>query len=161
MASESKKKTSPLRSIGEKNEPKPQAAEVDSRIGEVVALLSGELSDVRFPDVSGESLLLQCESVSAAEQQIAALQQQLAAARDRLREQRAELFVSARRAVSYAMIYAEGNDALTRRIELLELADARPLSSSGATAPIRLRKKRKAAPPATDQGTLLFLDKRA
>lgn len=90
----------------------------------VLELFKGPLSDVRFADVDASGL----ESVAAeVERAAAAVQEQdahLAALRLSLAERQDALLSLAHRALAYARVYAESDEALSARLNAISLPRA-------------------------------------
>jgi hypothetical protein len=90
----------------------------------VLALFKGPLSDVRFADVDASGL----ESVAVeVERAAAAVQEQeanLAALRLSLGERQEALLSLAHRALAYARVYAESDEALSARLNAISLPRA-------------------------------------
>lgn len=96
-------------------------ARIPEPVRAVVNLYSGELAEVRFPDVDRDHLLA---AVAEVERRSADLQLALAAvqaARAELEAAQAELHELARRAHAYAKVYAEGDDELGERLGTIKL----------------------------------------
>ena len=100
----------------------------------VLELFKGPLADVRFADVDAQGL----ESVAAdVERAAVAVQEQearLAALRLALVERQDALLSLAQRALSYARVYAEGDEALTTRLNAISLPRV-PKPRKNARAP--------------------------
>lgn len=96
-------------------------ARIPEPVRAVVNLYSGELADVRFPDVDRDHLLA---ALTEVERRSADLQLALAAvqaARAELEASQADLHELARRAHAYAKVFAEGDDELGERIAGIKL----------------------------------------
>jgi hypothetical protein len=96
-------------------------ARIPEPVRAVVNLYSGELADIRFPDVDRDHLLA---AVAEVERRSADLQLALAAvqaARAELEASQAELHELARRAHAYAKVFAEGDDELAERLASIKL----------------------------------------
>jgi hypothetical protein len=117
---------------------------------EVLELYASELADVRFPDLDLEALRALADAVGEAQEAADAIEEQLAEARQRVAERNATLLARAERALSYARIYAEGNRALTTRIEAIR----------GTSEPAPTPKKR-GRPPKSSPAQLDVLDNAA
>jgi hypothetical protein len=95
---------------------------------EVLELYASELADVRFPDLDLKSLHAQAAEVDEAQHAVDDLEAQLLEARQLVSERNAALRTRAERALSYARIYAEGNQALSARIDQI----SKPTKSESA-----------------------------
>jgi hypothetical protein len=114
---------------------------------DVLAVFDDALADVRFPDVDGATLHAAAVVVESAHAEVRRLEVALEEARRRLDDAQDALLGRAQRGVAYARIYADGDAALTARLDALVLPRARATrsttpSSSAAEAP---RKRRRSA----------------
>jgi hypothetical protein len=87
-------------------------------------LFATSLADVRFADVDGPSLARYAAAVDAAAERVAAAQLALDAARGVLQESQDALLAQAQRALSYARVYAEGDERLSAELEAVTLPRA-------------------------------------
>jgi hypothetical protein len=117
-------------------------------------LFTGELRDVRFPDVDGPTLATAVNAVHAAAAELARAEAVVEAARQALAESQDALLNRSQRALAYARIYAEENPALMARLEGLQLPrtarrGARPEApaSAPATAAEPTAPRRRGRPP--------------
>lgn len=101
-------------------------------LSEIIALYADVLADVAFPDVDAASLEAGAEVVRGLETELAALEAQVTERRAALRAALGQLEVQARRGLAYARIYAEGDEALGRRIAELRLAAPKPEAAPAA-----------------------------
>lgn len=90
----------------------------------VVQLFEGPLSGVRFADIDGSGLGRLATEVEEATRQVQAHEAQLAELRQVLAQRQEALLTLAQRALSYARVYAEGDEALTA--ELAQIALPKP-----------------------------------
>jgi hypothetical protein len=90
----------------------------------VVQLFEGPLAGVRFADIDGSSLGHLATEVEEAARQVQAQEAQLAELKQVLTLRQDALLTLAQRALSYARVYAEGDEALTA--ELSRIALPRP-----------------------------------
>ncbi len=110
---------------------------------EVLELYASDLKDVRFPDLDLASLHALAAEVGDAQHEVDDLESQLLDAKQRVAERNATLLARAERALSYARIYAEDNDALSQRIERIR----RPTASE---APKKRGRPAKSSPQQLD-----------
>ena len=94
---------------------------IPSPVRTVVDLFSTDLADVRFGDVDAKKLASLVSEVEAAADALASAQALLDAARSKLQERQEVLLQQAQRALAYARVYAEADDALSARIEAIAL----------------------------------------
>jgi multidrug efflux pump subunit AcrA (membrane-fusion protein) len=87
-------------------------------------LFTTSLADVRFADVDGETLTRSAADVEAAAEAVAAAQLALDSALEALQERQDALLQRAQRALAYARVYAESDDALSGRLEAVSLPRA-------------------------------------
>jgi multidrug efflux pump subunit AcrA (membrane-fusion protein) len=84
-------------------------------------LFSTSLTDVRFADVDGQALARYAADVDAAAEAVPAAQSVLDSAREALQEKQDALLQQAQRALAYARVYAEGDEALGGKLEAVSL----------------------------------------
>jgi multidrug efflux pump subunit AcrA (membrane-fusion protein) len=82
------------------------------------------LADVRFADVDGQTLARYAADVEAAAEAVAAAQLALDATREALQEKQDALLQQAQRALAYARVYAESDQALNGRLDAVNLPRA-------------------------------------
>jgi hypothetical protein len=87
----------------------------------VLHLFSGPLADVRFGDVDARSLAALAADVQSTADAVAVAHATLEQARAALDERQHALVVHAQRALAYARVYAEGDDALVHQLESIPL----------------------------------------
>jgi len=109
----------------------------------LLELFQGPLAEVRFADVDAAGLSHQASLVDAAAVAVAEQEVRLAQLRQTLVEQQDALAVLAQRALAYARVYAEQDDALTEQLTRIALprankprkVNAKPVSDSTSTVP--------------------------
>lgn len=109
--------------------------ELPALVREVLAVFEEDLADVRFGDLDAERLREVAARVRAAEEEVEEARVRLDAARRLYEEELAGLSGLAQRALAYARIYADHDEALAERLAPLVEPEA---------APPRRRKKRRA-----------------
>jgi hypothetical protein len=87
-------------------------------------LFTTSLADVRFADVDGQTLARSADQVESAAEVLASAQAALDAARETLHEKQDALLQQAQRALAYARVYAETDDALSAQLEAVSLPRA-------------------------------------
>jgi hypothetical protein len=87
-------------------------------------LFTTSLADVRFADVDGQALARFAADVEVAADAVAAAQSALDVAREALQERQDALLQQAQRALAYARVYAESDEALSSQLEALTLPRA-------------------------------------
>jgi ElaB/YqjD/DUF883 family membrane-anchored ribosome-binding protein len=97
---------------------------IPAPIQTVLDLFTTSLADVRFADVDGETLLRFAAEVETAAEAVAAAQATLDAAREALQEKQDTLLQQTQRALAYARVYAEGDDALIAQLDAVSLPRA-------------------------------------
>jgi hypothetical protein len=101
-------------------------------IQDLLTLFTTALADVRFGDVDAKTLARAAADVESAADVVAAAQAALDSAREVLQERQEALLQQAQRAVAYARVYAESDDALTERLAAIALPrPARRARASG------------------------------
>jgi hypothetical protein len=102
----------------------------------VLELFKGPLSDVRFADVDAAGLASLAAEVEGAASAVAQQEAQLNELRQTLAERQDALLLLAQRAVAYARVYAEHDEALTEQLASITLPRAaKPRKASAAKAP--------------------------
>ena len=102
----------------------------------VLELFQGPLADVRFADVDAAGLASVAAEVEGAAAEVARQEAQLAELRQSLTERQDALLLLAQRALAYARVYAEHDEALTEQLARIALP--------------RAAKPRKASTPKTE-----------
>ncbi len=100
------------------------ASAIPSPIQSFLELFTTSLADVRFADLDRETLARFAADVEKAGDEVAAAQLALDGARQILQERQEALLQQAQRALAYARVYADGNDALSSRLEAITLPRA-------------------------------------
>jgi len=96
-------------------------AKVPVPIQALLDLFTTCLADVRFADVDGQTLGRYAAEVEAADDAVATAQLALDGARETLQEKQDALLQQAQRALAYARVYAESDEALSGRLETITL----------------------------------------
>ena len=98
----------------------------------VLELFQGPLADVRFADVDAAGLANLAAAVDSAASEVARQEAQLAELRQAWVERQDALLLLAQRAVSYARVYAENDEALTEQLSRIALPRAAKPKKAGA-----------------------------
>ena len=99
----------------------------------VLELFQGPLSDVRFADVDAAVLANSAAEVESAASAVAQQEARLTELRQTLAERQDALLLLAQRAVAYARVYAEHDEALTEQLSRITLPRAgKPRKASTA-----------------------------
>jgi hypothetical protein len=101
----------------------------------VLELFQGPLADVRFADVDAAGLAGVAAEVESAAAEVARQEAQLAELRQSLTERQDALLVLAQRALAYARVYAEHDEALTEQLARISLPRAAKPRKANATKP--------------------------
>jgi hypothetical protein len=91
----------------------------------IIELFTSELSSVRFADLDGATLAQLATDAQAAADAVTVAQAALDGARHALQERQDALLTEAQRALAYAKVYAESDEALSARLEAIALPRAR------------------------------------
>ena len=94
---------------------------IPTPIQSLLDLFSTALADVRFADVNGQTLARVAADVEAAVAVVSSAEAALGSARDALQERQEALLQQAQRALAYARVYAESDEALTERLSAIAL----------------------------------------
>ena len=94
---------------------------IPAPIQTLLDLFSTSLADVRFADVDGQALARYATDVETAAEAVAAAQLALDATREALQGKQDTLLQQTQRALAYARVYAEGDAALSGRLEAVTL----------------------------------------
>jgi hypothetical protein len=123
----------------------------------VLALFQGPLSDVRFADVDAAVLAKSTAEVESAASAVAQQEAQLTELRQTLADKQDALLLLAQRAVAYARVYAEQDEALTEQLASITLPRAAKPRKANATkapsaksAPVEVAAEEAAALPQED-----------
>lgn len=134
----------------------------------LLELFSTDLRDVRFADMDSQTLVRLAGEVRAAADAVMTAQAALDCARQALDEHQEILLQQSQRALAYARIYADGNDALSTRLDGVALprstrrlrgdGEALVLAAADLRAPMRRRgrpakKREEALLPGTDEAS--------
>jgi hypothetical protein len=84
-------------------------------------LFTTSLADVRFADLDGQALARCATEVESAAEAVALAQSALDAAREALQQRQDALLQRAQRALAYARVYAEGDEALSAKLDGVSL----------------------------------------
>jgi hypothetical protein len=127
---------------------------IPAPIQTLLDLFTTALADVRFADVDGQTLASSAAEVEVAARSVAAAQAALDGAREALQVRQDALLQKAQRALAYARVYAESDEALSQKLDAVSLPraprrpraeDALVLSADPQPAP-RPRGRPKKAP---------------
>jgi hypothetical protein len=94
---------------------------IPTTVQEVLDLFEGELAHVKFGDLEEAVLAKASQAVVLAAEAVEKAEATLAAARAVLAEQQDDLLKKAQRALAYLRVYAEGDAALSARLEPITL----------------------------------------
>ncbi len=97
---------------------------IPSPIQALLDLFTTDLADVRFADVDGQTLASSAAEVEVAAKSVASAQAALDVAREVLQSRQDALLQRAQRALAYARVYAEADEALTRKLDAVSLPRA-------------------------------------
>jgi hypothetical protein len=98
----------------------------------ILDLFASDLAEVRFADVDANALEQIAVEVKAAANLVESAERALDAARAALQEKQDSLLQHAQRALAYARVYAENDEAMSARLETIALprATRRPRAGS-------------------------------
>ena len=99
----------------------------------VLELFKGPLADVRFADVDAAGLASVAAEVESAAAEVARQEAQLTELRQSLTERQDALLLLAQRALAYARVYAEHDEALTEQLGRISLPRAAKPRKPSAT----------------------------
>jgi len=97
---------------------------IPAPIQTLLDLFTTSLADVRFADLDGQTLASSAAEVEVAAKAVALAQAALDAARDALQCKQDALLQRAQRALAYARVYAESDEALSRKLDAVSLPRA-------------------------------------
>lgn len=131
---------------------------ITSALRELLAIFADALGDVKFPDVDARALGAQAKQVEEKFAEVRRAEAALVEARRRLGEAQDQLLQRAQRAAAYARVFADGDAALTARLEAVTLPRSRPGKPAVATAAASSEPPKKRGRPrrVPDGGTTLF-----
>ncbi len=99
----------------------------------VLELFQGPLANVRFAEIDAQGLAAIAAEVESAGAAVTQQEAQLATLRQTLAERQDTLLLLAQRALAYARVYAEQDDALTQQLACISLPRAaKPRKTSAA-----------------------------
>jgi hypothetical protein len=98
----------------------------------LLELFKGPLGNVRFADIDAEGLAKLAAEVEAAASEVQRHEGQLAQLREALVERQDALLLLAQRALAYARVYAENDDALLEEVNRIALPRAPKPRKPGA-----------------------------
>ncbi len=135
---------------------------VNPAIRELLVIFAEALAGVSFPDVDGKALAVQAAQVEERAAEVRRLEATLDDARRRLAEAHEALAVRAQRAMAYARVFADGDAALSARLEGLALPRVRGARTvtAAATTPASDGAPRRRGRPPKSAAPVLF-DERA
>lgn len=140
-------------------EPYPTHADpIGGALRELLAIFADALGDVKFPDVDAAALVMMAKQVEDRDAEVRRAELAVDEARRRLNESQDQLLARAHRAAAYARVFADGNAALTARLDALALPRPRlgkPGTTSSVTA-IDPPKKRGRPRNVPEAGATLF-----
>jgi hypothetical protein len=94
---------------------------ISPQIQAVLDIFAAALADERFGDIDAQSLARIAAEVQSASAVVASTQLTLDAARAELHSREEALLLHAQRALAYARVYAESDEALSARLEAITL----------------------------------------
>ena len=94
---------------------------IPTPIQALLDLFTTSLADVRFADLDAQTLMRFAADVETAAAAVAAAQSALDAAREALQEKQDTLLQQAQRALAYARVYADADDAMIARLDEVTL----------------------------------------
>ena len=97
---------------------------IPTPIQALLDVFSTSLADVRFADVDGQALARLAGEAQTAADLVATAQVALDAAKDALQERQETLLFQAQRALAYARVYAETDEALSAQLDAVSLPRA-------------------------------------
>jgi hypothetical protein len=109
---------------------------IPNPVQSVLDLFTTELADLRFADVDAPTLARIAADVHAAAEGVAFQQAALDTAQKALREQQTVLLEYVQRALAYARVFAEKDEALSARIEAIALPRVARRVKGGDDPPI-------------------------
>jgi hypothetical protein len=98
-------------------------------------LFATSLSGVRFGDLDSKALTTLAADVQSAAEVVASAEAALTSARDALKQRQDALLQQAHRALAYARVFAENDEALSARIEEISLPKPPRRTRSADEAP--------------------------
>jgi len=107
---------------------------IPAPIQSLLDLFAADLTDVRFADVDATTLQRIATDVKAAADVVSSAELALDAARAALHEHQETLLQYAQRALAYARVYGENDEAMSARLEAITLPRAARRARAGAEA---------------------------
>ncbi len=135
---------------------------VPAPVRAVMELFGAELKGVKFPGLDAAHLADGAAKVRERVEEVTLAEEALATARAALEQAQETLSQTAARALAYARIYAETDEALLQKVEGLALprAPRRP-ASLGPAEPPGEAPKRRGRPPKVRPNAMLFAEESA
>ncbi len=97
---------------------------IPAPIQTLLDLFTTSLADVRFADLDGQTLASSAAEVEVAARSVAAAQAALDGAREAMQAKQDALLQRAQRALAYARVYAESDEALSQKLDAVSLPRA-------------------------------------
>jgi multidrug efflux pump subunit AcrA (membrane-fusion protein) len=120
---------------------------IPTPIQSLLDLFASDLAEVRFADVDAKTLEHFATDVRSAADVVASAELALDAARAALQERQEALLQQTQRALAYARVYAENDEAMSARLEAITLPRATRRPRAGADTLVLSE-----APPAAPRG---------
>jgi hypothetical protein len=133
--------------------PAPQRDPIPSFVHEVIGLFEEALDGVRFPDLDCDQLERMAAATRAAQLELERVESELLQAQALVKEQTAVLLSGAERGLAYARVFAQGDVALSARID--------QLGGQPSSAPKRTQSAKKRGRKPAAGGDALFSDEPA
>jgi hypothetical protein len=112
-----------------------------------LAVFETALSDVSFADINAETLARAVAEVGTLAHAVASAQASLDSAKDALLERQEALFGQVQRAMAYARVYAENDEALMDRLNAISLPRTGRVARAKEDAALVLSSAPRPAPP--------------
>jgi len=119
---------------------------ITTPIQAALALFEGPLADVRFADIDGKTLARAAADVHEVATAVASAHASLESARRALEDRQNALLDLVQRAVAYARVYAEDNEALREKLDAIRLPRTARAVRAGDGAELVLSPAPTAAP---------------
>jgi hypothetical protein len=118
-------------------------------MNQLLALFAAELAEVRFGDLDHDALMAAASAVDAAAATLAEAERTAVAARAALDRVQGVLLLKGQRALAHARIHAEGDAALTERLQgiVLDRASERASDREAAAGFVATAMRRRGRPP--------------
>jgi|GEM_PF-661694 len=121
----------------------PPMSPLPAPVQAILELFQGPLAEVRFADVDAAVLANAAHSVEAAVAAVVEVEAQLAELKQALADKQEALLVLTQRALAYARVYAENDEALSEQLAGIVLSRA----SKPRKAPVKATNLDSSAPP--------------